>query len=91
MSLRCLVPPSWTAQEGILSLLRVSVLDAAAMHSTVMQTRFLRLLVPLLVLGVPILRDDDNEDDVHEEEGPEKDQQDEVDRGQYRGARVHHL
>ena len=73
MSLRCLVPPTWTAQEGVLSLLRVSVLDAATMHSTVMQARFLGLLVPLLVLGVPVLRDDDNEDNVHEEEGAQED------------------
>jgi hypothetical protein len=73
MSLRCLVPPTRTAQERVLSLLRVSVLDTAAMHSTVMQARFLGLLISLLVLGVPVLRDDDNEDDVHEEEGAQED------------------
>lgn len=73
MSLRRLVPPAWTAQERALSLLRVSMLDTAAMNSTMMQARFLSLLISLLVLGVPVLRDDDNEDDVHEEEGAQED------------------
>ena len=73
MSLRCLMPPTGAAQKRVLSLLRVSVLNPAAMLATMLQASFLGLLVPLLVLSVTVLRDDDNEDDVHQEEGAQED------------------
>jgi hypothetical protein len=73
MSLWCLTAPTWTAQYGVLSLLRVSVLNAATMMATMYQAGFFGLLISLLVLRVPILRDDDNEDDVHQEEGAQED------------------
>lgn len=73
MSLRCLMPPTWAAQERVFSLLRVSVLNATAMLATVLQASFFGLLIPLLVLSVAVLRYDNNEDDVHEEEGTQED------------------
>lgn len=66
------------------------MLNAATMMATMYQAGFFRLLISLLVLRVPILRDDDNEDDVHQEEGTQEDKHDEVDRGQDWGTRVHH-
>jgi hypothetical protein len=73
MSLRCLMPPTWTAQERVLSLLRVSMLNAATMLATMLQTSFFGILIPLLVLGVAVLSDNDNEDDVHQEECTQED------------------
>ena len=49
------------------------MLNPAAMLATMLQASFLGLLVPLLVLSVTVLRDDDNEDDVHQEEGTQED------------------
>ena len=92
MALRSLVSPTRTAQERAISLLRVSVLDApAAMLATVYQAGLFCLLISLFVLSVPVLRDDDDEDDVHQEEGTQEDEQYEVDRGQDWRTRVHHL
>lgn len=73
MSLRCLMPATWAAQERVLSLLRVCVLNAATMLATMLQASFFGLLVPLLILSVAVLRDNDNEDDVHQEEAAQED------------------
>ena len=67
------MPPTWTAQERVLSLLRVSMLNAATMLATMLQPSFFGLLISLLVLGVAVLSDNDNENDVHQEEGAEED------------------
>lgn len=91
MSLRCLKPPTWAAQERVLSLLRVSMLNGTPMLETLLQARFFGLLIPLLLLGVAVLRNDDDQDYVHQEEGAKEYKQDEVDRSQNRGSRVHHL
>ena len=73
MSLRCLMPPTWTAQERVFSLLRVSVLYAATMLAAMLQPSFFGLLIPLLVLSVAVLRDNDNKDDIHQKEGAQED------------------
>jgi hypothetical protein len=49
------------------------MLNAATMLAAMLQTSFFGLLIPLLVLGVAVLSDNDNEDDVHQEEGTQED------------------